>query len=297
MFIVLAGATGNLGSRIGKALVARGANVTALVRRGTTAEKVRSVEEFGATVALVDTSDRADVAKACKGAGCMVSAVQGLRDVVVDAQAVLLQAAVDAGVPRFIPSDYSTDFRRLPAGENRNFDLRRDFHEKLDAANVASTAIFNGSFADILTYNTPLFDAKKKSIGYWGDPDWQIDFTTMDNTAAFTATAAIDPTTPLALHIASFQVSPRQLAAFANDDLKTPFELVHLGSLDDLRAFNHRERAAHPEGERELYPAWQQSQYMQSMLSAHHESLDNARYPDVTWTTLQNVLKDAVAHQ
>lgn len=271
--------------------------MTALVRRGTTAEKVRAVVEFGATVALVDTSDRVEVAKACEGAGCMVSAVQGLHDVVVDAQAVLLQAAVAAGVPRFIPSDFSTDFRKLPEGENRNFDLRRQFHEKLDYARIGPTSIFNGSFAEILTYNTPLFDVKNKSVGYWGDPDWQIDFTTMDDTAAFTAAAAIDRTTPLALHIASFQVSPRQLAAFTNDDLKTPFELVSFGSVDDLRAFNHRERAAHPEGERELYPSWQQSQYMQSMLTAHHESLDNGRYPDITWTSRQNVLKGAVAHK
>lgn len=145
MLIVLAGATGNLGSRIGKALVARGANVTALVRRATTAQKVRAVAEFGATVALVDTSDRVEVAKACEGAGCMVSAVAGLHDVVVAAQAVLLQAAVAAGVPRFIPSDFSTDFRKLPGGENRNFDLRREFHDELDVAHIASTAIFNGS--------------------------------------------------------------------------------------------------------------------------------------------------------
>ena len=290
MFIVLAGATGNLGSRIGKALVARRANVKALVRRGTAADKVRAVREFAATVALIDTSDQVEVVKACEGAGCMVSAVQGLRDVVVDAQTGLLQAAIAAGVPRFIPSDFSTNFRKLPAGENRNFDLRREFHDKLDVAHIASTASFNGAFAEILSYNTSLFDMKNKSVGFWGDPDRKLDFTTMDDTAAFTAAAALDPTSPVALHIASFQVSPRELAKFASDDLKAAFELVRLGSVDDLRALNHRERSAHPEGERELYPLWQQSQYMQSMVSAHHEQLDNARYPDLPWASLQNVL-------
>lgn len=297
MLVVLAGATGNLGGRIGKALIARGANVTGLVRRGTTAEKVRSFEEFGATVALIDTSNAAEVAQACVGAGCVLSAVQGLHDVVVEAQAILLEAAIAAGVPRFIPSDFSTDFRKLTAGENRNFDLRREFHERLDHARIVSTAIFNGAFAEILTYNSPLFDVQKKSVGFWGDPDWCIDFTTMDDTAAYAAAAALDPKTPAALHVASFQVSPRELAAFTGAFFKTPFELVRLGSIDELRSYNKSERAAHPEGEREIYPAWQQSQYLQSMFSAHHDSLDNQRYPDISWTSLQDVLATSMAHK
>jgi hypothetical protein len=33
----------------------------------------------------------------------------GLREVVIDAQKKLLDAAIAAGVPRFIPSDYSLD--------------------------------------------------------------------------------------------------------------------------------------------------------------------------------------------
>jgi hypothetical protein len=40
------------------------------------------------------------------------------------------EGAIAAGVPRFIPSDFSADFTKLPAGENRNFDLRRAFQKK-----------------------------------------------------------------------------------------------------------------------------------------------------------------------
>ena len=235
-------------------------------------------------------SSTAEIAEVCAGVACVVSALQGLRDVIVDAQSVLLDASIAAGVPRFIPSDFSTDFRQLPRGENRNFDLRREFHERLDAAPISKTAIFNGAFSEILTNNIPLLDFKKKVVGYWEDPDWRIDFTTMDDTAAYTAAAAMDPTTPPALRIASFQVSPRELATFTETVLKTPFTLVRLGSLEELRSYNKSERAAHPEGEKDLYASWQQSQYMQSMFSAHHESLDNNRYPGVLWTKLQEAL-------
>ena len=288
--IAVAGTTGNLGRRITSSLLERGAEVVAIARAGTADVKVTELQSLGAKVVIVDMSDAAEVAKACDGAACVVSVVQGLRDVIVDTQSVLLDAAIAAGVPRFIPSDFSTDFTRLPVGENRNFDLRRDFHKRLDVAPIAATAIFNGAFGEILTYNIPLLDFKKKVVGYWEDPDWRIDFTTMDDTAAYTAASALDPTTPRALRIASFQVTPRELQKFTEETLKTPFALKKLGTRDDLGAHNKSERVAHPEGEAELYPSWQQGQYLHGMFSTHHESLDNGRYPDLKWTKLQDLI-------
>jgi nucleoside-diphosphate-sugar epimerase len=289
--IIVAGATGNLGKRVVKALVGRGANVVGLVRAGTSNAKAEELEHLGAKVAEVDLADRAAVAKEMTGAHCVVSVVAGLHDVVVETQAVLLEAALSVGVPRFIPSDFSTDFRNLAPGENRNFDLRREFHKQLDVAPIKPTAIFNGAFAEILTYNVPLLDFKKKTVGYWEDPDWHIDFTTMDDTAAFTAAAALDPTAPKSLNIASFQVSPKDLVAFARKVFGREYDLVRLGTIEDLRSYNRRERAAHPEGEKELYASWQQSQYMQSMFSTHHEVLDNERYSGIAWSKLEDVIK------
>lgn len=289
--IAVAGATGNLGNRIVKALIARGAEVVAIARTGAAEDKVRALQDLGAKVALVNTASVDEVAKVFNGAACVVSAVQGLRDVIVDAQKTLLEAAVKAGVPRFIPSDFSTDFTERPAGENRNFDLRREFHKTLDRAPISATSIFNGAFSEILTSNIPLLDFEKKIVGYWHDPDWQADFTTMDDTAAYTAAAALDSETPRALRIASFQVSARDLQNFTAEVLKTPFQLTNLGTREALAAQNKRDRAEHPEGENELYPSWQQGQYMQSMFSTHHDSLDNGRYPDLKWTKLQDVVQ------
>lgn len=204
---------------------------------------------------------------------------------------LLLEAAIAAGVPRFIPSDFSSDFTKLPEGENRNFDLRKEFHKKLDGASISSTSIMNGAFADILAYNTPFYNLKENSVGYWGDdPDFHVDFTTKDDTAAYTAAAALDPTTPKMLHIASFQISANKLAAMATEIKKTEFKLVPMGSLDALSAYNKKERAAHPEGENELYPNWQGSQYMHSMFSVKSVPLDNGRYPDVTFASAHDVL-------
>ena len=296
MSIVVAGATGNLGMRITSSLRrTHDASVIALVRNGTAKTKLDALAAVGASVVEVDFANAADIARACSGASCIVSALQGLRDVIVDTQSVLLEGALSAGVRRFIPSDFSTDFTKLVPGENRNFDLRRDFHAILDHAAIAGTAIFNGAFAEILGYGTPLLDVERKTVGYWSDPDWAIDFTTIEDTAVFTASAAVDDEAPRILRIAGFQVSPRQLAEVATEAFETPFSLVQLGTVASLREQNVKQRAANPDGEAEVFPRWQQGQYMQSMFSAHHDSLDNDRYPQ-TWSRARDVLA-ALAHR
>lgn len=175
--ILVAGATGDLGGRIVKALISKNAEVIALVRQGADQTKTDQLAAIGATVIKADTNSFEEVKKACTGVSCVVSALAGLHEVIVDAQTLLLDAAVAAGVPRFIPSDYSTNFTDLPKGENRNFDLRKEFHQKLDQANIAYTAIFIGAFSDILMYGTPLYNLKNNTIGFWGDDrDYKVEW-------------------------------------------------------------------------------------------------------------------------
>ena len=288
--IVVTGATGNLGGRIVNALLSKGAQVRAVVRPGSDGAKLDELRGKGVMVIQSPMSDAHELAPALAGASVVVSAVAGLRDVIVDTQSIVLDAAVAAGVPRFIPSDFSTDYTRLPVGDNRNFDLRREFRTYLDKAPIQATSILNGAFGEILTYNIPLLDFKKQQVGYWEDADWRIDFTTMDDTAAFTAAAALDPTTPRFLRIASFQISPNELVVAAEEAGKGHFALVRLGSRADLATHILHARAANPAGEHDLYADWQQMQYMLSMFSVQNEPLDNARYPELTWTPARQLL-------
>ncbi len=290
--IVVAGATGDLGGRVVKALIERGANVTALVRPAAARDKLERLQGLGATIARVDLSRDFEVAPACSGASCIVSALQGLRDVIVEGQTVLLEAAVKAGVPRFIPSDYSIDFTKLSPGENRNLDLRREFHRRLESAPIAATTIFNGAFADMLTGRMPLILFKFNRVLYWGDADQRMDFTTIDDTAAYTARVALEPATPRFLRIAGDQLSARELAAVASEVTGVRFRLLRAGGLGMLGALIKVARTVAP-AERELFPAWQGMQYMRNMFDgrAKLEPLDNGRYPDMAWTTARDVLQ------
>lgn len=290
--ILVAGATGNLGQRISRELIKRGAEVKAIVRTSTDTEKIETLEKLGVKVVEVDMNDIEAIAKASEGVSCVVSALAGLGSVIVDLQKRILDGALKAGVPRFIPSDFSSDYNNLVEGENRNFDLRREFKKYIDNTLIQATSIFNGCFADILKYNTPILNLKDKSIGYWGDKlDWKLDFTTMDDTAAFTAEVALDDTAPRNLHIASFQISPNMIRTDVKEISGQEFKIHQISSIEDFATFIKKQRAENPAGENELYAKFQQGQYMYSMFTGQHNELANNRYNGLSWTSSIDYIK------
>jgi len=293
--ILVAGATGNLGKRICGELIARNAEVRAIVRTATDPGKITALAKMGVKMIEVDLTNIAEITAACNGANCVVSALAGLGDVIIDLQKRLLDGAIAAGVPKFIPSDFCTDYNELVPGENRNFDLRREFKRYLDSKPIKASSIFNGAFADILKYNTPILNLRDKSIGYWGDKaDWKLDFTTMDNTAAFTAEVALADETPRNLQIASFQISPNMIREEVKKVSGQEFSIQQLSSLEDFAQFIKKQRAENPAGETELYAKWQQGQYMYSMFSTHHQHLANGLYDTINWTPASEYIKSFV---
>lgn len=291
--ILLAGATGNLGGRIARALRELGADVRAIVRGGGVDGRVLALEKAGVTVVEVDFANRAALTEACAGGACVVSALSGLRDVIVDTQHALLDAAVAAGVPRFIPSDYSLDFTKLTPGKNRNFDLRREFHGLLDKAEIRPTSVYNGAFMELLARDgkAPLVLYKLKRVVYWEDADQPMDFTTMDDTAAFTARVALDDSSPRSLHVAGDTLSARDLVGVASAVTGSQFHLFRAGGLGRLETLIEITRTLVP-ARNDVFPPWQGMQYMRDMFSgqARVAPLDDGRYPDLRWTPAREML-------
>lgn len=288
--IAVAGATGRLGHLIVKALTARGATVRPLVRPGSPPDKLQGLE--GTEITEADYSNAPQLSRALEGADVVVSALNGLREVIVGTQSQLLTAAVAAGVPRFIPSDYAADIMALQPGENRNFDLRREFREQnLLKAPIGSTSVLVGGFMELLLWGRGI-DFKGRVVNYWGSPDQNLNYTTTPDTAAITAEAALDPAPPKILRIAGDTVTATGLAAAASEATGTTFSLNRLGSIDDLAALIAKERQEHPESEAETFPRFQQLQYTHNMQSGRGvlHNLDNGRYP-LELTSVRELLK------
>lgn len=291
--ILLAGAAGDLGARITKALVSRGAAVRALVRIDASDADKDRLASIGAKIASADVNDIDSVAAACAGASCVVSALNGLGDVVLGRQGVLLDAAVKAGVPRFISSDYSLDFIKTRPGGNRNLDLRREFMTRADRAPIKVTSIFNGAFMDMLGAEMPIIRRRLRRVLYWGNADQPLDFTTKDDTAAYTAAAALDDTTPRILRVAGDTVSARDIARVMSDITGRRYKTLRVGGLGSLGVLIRLVKLVAPQRQA-VFPPWQGMQYMRDMFEGRGklEPLDNDRYPELHWTTVRAKLSE-----
>ena len=298
--IVLAGAAGDLGARIAKALIARGAAVRALVRNEASAGERDRLTAMGAAVAPADVSDVGSVAAACAGAACVVSALNGLREVIIDRQGVLLDGAVKAGVPRFISSDYSADFTKTRPGDNRNLDLRHEFMARTDAvaarASIKATSILNGAFMDMLGAEMPIIQPRIHRVLHWGSAGQPLDFTTKDDVAAYVAAAALDDTTPRILRIAGDSVSARGIATAMTDVTGERYRTLWAGSIGSLGVMIRVAKLVAPQP-RAAFPPWQGMQYMRDMFSGRGklEPLDNDRYPGQRWTSVRKQLATGAA--
>ncbi|ACL39712.1 NmrA family protein [Pseudarthrobacter chlorophenolicus A6] len=290
--VLVAGATGDLGQRIVSELLLGDSLVRVLTRPGSGTAHCLYGGNDRVEIHEVAYTDRAGLARALSGVDTVVSAVSGARPVIIDAQRALLAAAVEAGVARFIPSDYSADYRRISPGSNRNFELRRELAAELDAAPIRVTSVLNGAFADMLTGQAPMILFDRHRVLFWSSPDQILDFTTKDDVARTVALVGVDEDAPRVVEVAGDRVTARGIARTMSELTGTPFSLQWAGTTGMLAAassIGRRLSRSHDEA----FPAWQGMQYFVSMFSGeaqlHH--VNNLRYGRHDWTSVRNVLE------
>lgn len=293
--VLVVGATGQLGRKIARELVsARRARVRVTYREGTNTGAIEALREGGAEVVAADFRDEASLRSACHEIDVVVSAVNGLRAVIVDGQARLVRAAEQAGVARMIPSDYALDFFKTAPGNNRNFDLRRELAAVLDASAVRGTSLLCGGFMDLFAYGAMGPDRKTGVYRVWGDFDQPADFTATDDVARYVAAVALDRQSPRVVRVAGDTRSPREIAAIFEEVRGKPVTLQSAGTAAALDERIEKLRAEDP-AETNPFPMWQRLQYARDLQSGRGrlEPLDNARYPSVQPVDLRTLVTRA----
>ncbi|HEU4404512.1 MAG TPA: NmrA family NAD(P)-binding protein [Polyangiaceae bacterium] len=293
--IVLAGATGKLGSMVARALLDRpDVELRCVVRPGSLG-KAAGLAAAGARLfeAGLDAGDRG-LAAACEGAFGLVSALQGGPDVIVGGQLALLAAARAAGVRRFLPSDYSFDFFGLGEGENVNSDWRRAFAREAAGARgeVRVVHVLNGCFLDreVLFGFLGMVDLAGGRASLWGEGREPMGFTTYGDTARFAAAAACaDEAPPERLHVAGDVLDFAGLVAAYERGSGKRLRVERRGSLADLDAEIARRREAEPHN---LF-AWLPLMYQRGMLNGKGKPgpLENGRFPEIRPTTVAEYVR------
>ena len=122
--VLVVGSTRMLGSKIVAAVLDKGTvEVKAIVRSSNDSheEKRQKIDEMkakGAGIIEGDLMKAETLRRACPEVDIFVSAVSN-KEVTVLGQKNLIYAAKQQGVKRFIPSDYSLDYRQLSLGRQR----------------------------------------------------------------------------------------------------------------------------------------------------------------------------------
>jgi uncharacterized protein YbjT (DUF2867 family) len=241
--VLVVGVTGAfIGYKIATALQKKGGvKVRALVRseQSYNAEKQRKLDELkfrGVELIQGDLLRPETLLKACEGVQAVVSAVSGDANSVVTGQQNLIEVAEMQGIQRFIPSDYSVDYRKLDWGDNDNLDMRKRLLIALEQSKLEYTLVLNGILTEMLF--SPfggIFDFATQTFNYWGDGETLFDTMTSDDVAKFTAEAVLDPTlADTALEIAGDTLTMKQLLTRYDRVKGRSLIEKRIGSVEDL---------------------------------------------------------------
>jgi nucleoside-diphosphate-sugar epimerase len=290
--IALVGGTGNLGTLIANALLDKpDVQLRLLVRPGSR-DKIAGLEKRGAQVVegSIGSGNEGVLASLCQGAATVISALQGGPDIIIDGQTQLLRAARDAGVKRFIPSDYSLDLFKAKPGHIMMSDWRRQFATVADAerGNVAMVHVLNGGFLDrgVMFGFIRVIDVEKQTAFVWGDGKQPMDWTTYADTARYTAEVAVDERpAPRIFSIAGDVLDFEGIVAAYESGSGRKLRVERLGSLEELDARIDQLEKADPANIRAYLPLM----YYRSMLNGEGKlgQLMNDRYPSIRPTTVR----------
>ena len=198
--VLLAGATGMLGSQIAHYLLDQPeARLRLLVRGGDAAKKRAALDPLltrGAELIEGDLADRVSLDRATQGVEVIVSAVQGGPDVIIDGQVALAEAGRRNGVRRILPSDYALDLFKAMPGEHMMFDLRRTADERIAATGIEHIHVLQGAFMEMFGPGMGTIDYDAGVVTFWGDGTQVIEVTSVEDTARMVARVALDRTVP-----------------------------------------------------------------------------------------------------
>lgn len=207
----------------------------------------------------------------------------------VTGQIKLLQAAKNAGVSRFMPSDFSYDYTKLQLGEHYLSDQRIKVSQAVKESGLDYTSIMNGAFME--TFFSPffgVFDFEAGTAEYWGDGNTKFDLTTTDDTAKYTAEAVVDPRAiNTAFQIAGDVVTMKEAIAVYEEVKGRKLTVRSKGSLIDLKNWIEETKIKDP-NPWAVIPAMYQLAMASGKTKLHN--IVNDRYPNINPTSLKEYI-------
>jgi len=198
--VYLVGATGRTGTSIADALLERKDEfklIAPIRPASATKPAVASLRERGADVRVIDfaTADHATLVAELRGVDAVVSTVLPFGEGPV--QEALVRAAKEAGVKRFVPSDWATP---CVPGVMRLHDVKAEIHDLIKELGLGYTFIDVGWWTQgLATFVDPaksyLPQIAEYSVKLWGPGDVKTAATDLRDIGPYVARILADPRT------------------------------------------------------------------------------------------------------
>ncbi|KAK3949717.1 hypothetical protein QBC32DRAFT_266174 [Pseudoneurospora amorphoporcata] len=235
--VAVLGGTGNLGTHIVRALLVGGFTVTILTRSGSTSSKP-SFTPYTVTFTEVDYSSPSSLQSAFKGQDAVVSV---LATAAVQEQKKIVDAAIAAGVKRFVPSEFGVNTRQKGVEKTKIGELLAGKREVVDyliqkeGTGLTWTGLSTGFFFEsALSNGLTGIDAKngKATIIDSGTELWPASLQSHIGRAVSEILRHPDLTKNSYLSTASFNVSQNQLLAITEELTGKKLSVTHVDSKD-----------------------------------------------------------------
>jgi len=233
--ILVAGATGILGSQICRMLVEQGKTVRALVRSTSDPGKVDNLKQLGVELVVGDLKDRASLDAACQGVASVITTVattisrqpnDSIRATDLEGQKSLVDAASAAGVQHFV---YLSVSGVIPA-QGSFIEAKRAVEEYLRQSGLTYTIVRPGPFMEVWLSPFVGFDIANARVQVFGSGEGKLSWTSLGDVAECAIGALDHP----AAHNATLElVGPEWLShleviRLCEEISGRPFEVQHV---------------------------------------------------------------------
>ncbi|KAF5602573.1 isoflavone reductase [Fusarium pseudocircinatum] len=228
--VAIIGGSGNVGAHVTKELVAAGFSVTVLTRQPSTV-----AFPPGAIVRRIDFDSPERLTKVFSGQDAVVSLIApgGIGE-----QKKVIDAAIDAGVKRFLPSEFGVNTRTATGAISKALAAKIGVTEYLitkskENPSFTWTGLSTGVFFDwVITKEIAGISIRNKSATIFDSGNELFQTTQLSTVAKAVSVILRHPgkTANTYLSVASFNVSQNGLVSLVGDLLGTSLALTHVKS-------------------------------------------------------------------
>ncbi|MGF1716175.1 NmrA family NAD(P)-binding protein [Photobacterium chitinilyticum] len=190
--VAVIGAAGQVGVPLTRGLLSLGHDVTIITRKKQQDTTLADFEQLGAKISLcADMHDTELMADILQGVDTLVASVPASKSIIEQSEPIWLNAAMKAGVKRFVPTEFGCHTQAIEMGDGEVFDNKKRFHDLLMNSGIGWTLFYNGGIFDYFLPNLRYF----RKITTFGDLDLPIYTHDIDDIGYLAALAVTDDRT------------------------------------------------------------------------------------------------------